>query len=72
MTAISGHVLVAGMGATDCDLTTELFKRSSEALGMTFMGAVTGQAYEAGEVVDDHEAIQAIKALAASIKVVLN
>jgi len=61
-------LLVAGMGAPDCDLTIEMFRRAGEALGMTFLKVVTAKAYEAGEVVDDREAVQAIGELATLIR----
>jgi len=54
-------------GAPDCDLTIEMFRRACEALGMTFLVAVTAEAYDMGEVDTDPEVAQALDALAATI-----
>ncbi|MFC2139348.1 flavodoxin family protein [Bacteroidota bacterium] len=51
MTGKKGALLLpAGSGESDCDLTIEMFKRSFEALGVDFLGAVTAEAYDAGDV----------------------
>jgi len=60
-------LLPAGTGAPDCDLTIEMFRRACEALGMTFLVAVTAEAYDMGEVDTDPEVAQALDALAATI-----
>ena len=46
-------LLPAGSGEGDCDLTIEMFKRSFDALGVEFLGAVTAEAYDAGDVKND-------------------
>jgi len=60
-------LLPAGTGAEDCDLTIELFKRSFEALGINFLGAMTAKAYDVGEVNKDTNALSNIDQLASLI-----
>ena len=57
-------LIPAGSGAKDCDLTIEMFKRSFEALEIEFIGVVTAKAYDEGDVLNDTEAMNAIKELA--------
>ncbi len=56
-------LLPAGTGATDCDLTIEMFRRAAEALGMITLGTVTAKAYDKDEVKDDAEAMENLKRL---------
>ena len=60
-------LLPAGTGAEDCDLTIEIFKRSFEALGVNYLGAVTAKAYDVGEVNADVNALVNIDQLASLI-----
>jgi multimeric flavodoxin WrbA len=53
-------LLPAGTGEPDCDLTIEMFKRSAKALEMSYIGEVTAEAYDAGEVNNDTKAIASI------------
>lgn len=46
-------LIPAGAGNRDCDLTIEMFKRSFEALEIEFIGAVTAEAYDEGDVLKD-------------------
>ncbi len=57
-------ILPAGSGASDCDLTIEMFKRSFDALGVEFLGAVTSEAYDIGDAYNDKDALQNIEKLA--------
>lgn len=57
-------ILPAGSGASDCDLTIEMFKRSFEALGVEFLGAVTSESYDIGDAYKDNDALQNIEKLA--------
>lgn len=61
-------LLPAGSGASDCDLTTEMFRRTFEALGIDFIGTAPAVAYDAGDAVKDPETSAAVQALAAAIK----
>ena len=54
-------LLPAGSGEIDCDLTTEMFRRSFELLGVEFLGAVTAKAYDIGDIEKDSKALEAIK-----------
>lgn len=60
-------ILPAGSGVGDCDLTIEMFKRSSEALGLEYIGAVTSESYDAGDALKDITALKEIENLAARI-----
>ena len=57
-------ILPAGTGAPDCDLTIEMYKRSFNALGVEFIGAVTSESYDIGDASIDKEASQNIEKLA--------
>lgn len=61
-------ILPAGTGAGDCDLTIEMFKRSFNALGVDYIGAVTSKAYDAGDAYNDKQAMQSIEELITKIK----
>ena len=60
-------ILPAGSGASDCDLTIEMFKRSFEALGVEYLGAVTSESYDIGDAYNDKAALQNIEKLAKTI-----
>jgi multimeric flavodoxin WrbA len=60
-------ILPAGTGASDCDLTIEMFKRSFEALGIKYLGAVTSESYDVGDAYNDKDALQNIEKLAETI-----
>ena len=60
-------ILPAGTGASDCDLTTEMFKRSFNALGLEFLGAVTSESYDIGDANNDKVALGNIEKLAKTI-----
>lgn len=60
-------LLPAGTGASDCDLTIEMFKRSFEALGIKYIGAVISTAYDIGEAKNDKNAKNSIVELSAQI-----
>lgn len=57
-------ILPAGTGAGDCDLTTEMFKRSFEALGIELIYTVTSETYDAGDAYNDKDALKEIENLA--------
>ncbi len=57
-------LLPAGTGERDCDLTIEMFKRACQALGIEYLGAVTAQAYDAGDVENDKNALSSVALLA--------
>jgi len=61
-------LLPAGSGASDCDLTIEMFKRSFEALGIELIGWVTSESYDLGEAINDKQALTDIKKLSQLIK----
>ncbi len=56
-------LLTAGSGASDCDLTIELFKRTFTCLEIDFLGEVSAKGYDAGEVKSDFDAINSINKL---------
>ena len=60
-------ILPAGTGEADCDLTIEMFKRSFDALGIEYLGAVTSKASDIGDTEKDQRAIGQIKQLASRI-----
>lgn len=60
-------ILPAGSGASDCDLTIEMFKRSFEALSVEFLGAVTSESYDIGDAYKDNDALQNIEKLAETL-----
>jgi len=60
-------ILPAGSGAGDCDLTTEMFKRSFNALGVKLIQTITSEAYDAGDAKNDMKALSEIKELATAI-----
>ena len=60
-------LLPAGTGTPDCDLTIEMFRRSAEALQLTYIGAVTAKAYDIGDVKQDKNARESISELTAQI-----
>lgn len=49
-------LLAAGVGEKDCDLTTEMFTRMARSLKMEFIGRVTAEAYDIGDVKKDEKA----------------
>jgi multimeric flavodoxin WrbA len=59
----SALLLPAGTGVKDCDLTIEMFRRSFEALGVEFIGAVTAEAYDIGDVRNNNSAKNEMTAL---------
>lgn len=60
-------ILPAGSGEGDCDLTIEMFKRTFEALGIQYLGAVTSKTYDIGDAEKDTVAIEHIQQLANQI-----
>jgi len=60
-------ILPAGSGAGDCGLTTEMFKRSFDALGVELIQTITSEAYDAGDTNNDAKALSEIKELAMAI-----
>lgn len=60
-------LLPAGTGATDCDLTIEMFKRSFDALGVELIGIVAAEAYDIGEASNDKNAMASINELILTI-----
>jgi multimeric flavodoxin WrbA len=46
-------LLPAGDGASDCDLTIEMFRRVFETLGIDYLGAVTSKSYNIGDAEKD-------------------
>ncbi len=46
-------ILSAGSGATDCDLTVEMFKRVFASLDVDYVDAVTVKAYDVGDAIKD-------------------
>ena len=56
-------LLPAGVGSSDCDLTTEQFKRMSKALGIDIIKTITAKAYDIGEVLNDKAALEEIESL---------
>ncbi len=63
-------LLPAGVGEKDCDLTTEMFKRMSRSLKLEFIGVVTAEAYDIGDVKKDEKAMIAIQELGIKINTV--
>lgn len=61
-------LLPAGSGASDCDLTTEMFRRIFKALGIEYIGAALALAYDAGDAVKDPKTSEAVRELAEAIK----
>jgi len=57
----------AGTGEKDCDLTIEMFKRSFQALGIKYIGSVTAEAYDIGDLKNDHTALSEVEALTAKL-----
>ena len=62
-------LLPAGVGEKDCDLTTKMFKRMARSLKLEFIGVVTAEAYDIGDVKKDESVIKAISNLAKRINV---
>ncbi len=60
-------LLPAGVGEKDCDLTTEMFTRISRSLKMEFIGRVTAEAYDIGDVKKGAKVMKAIADLAKEI-----
>ena len=60
-------LLPAGVGESDCDLTTEMFKRVFEALKIDFLGLVPAKAYDEGDILEDAIALNLAKELAKTI-----
>jgi len=60
-------ILPAGTGASDCDLTIEMFKRSFKALGVKYLGVVTSESYDIGDAYNDKDALQNIEKLVKTI-----
>ncbi len=60
-------ILPAGSGAGDCDLTTEMFKRSFKALGVEYIDAITSESYDAGDAYNDKQAQKSIENLSGKI-----
>ena len=61
-------ILPAGTGSADCDLTTEMFKRTFDALDIEFLGVVTSKSYDVGDAYNDKEALQNVELLAQKLK----
>jgi multimeric flavodoxin WrbA len=57
-------LLPAGVGEKDCDLTTEMFKRMARSLKLDFVGVVTAEAYEIGDVGKKQDVMSALAELA--------
>ncbi len=57
-------LLPAGVGKSDCDLTTGQFNRIFNALEIGFIDTVTAKAFDIGDLEKDTEAIQNLKTLA--------
>lgn len=49
-------LLAAGSGASDCDLTVEMLRRTFEALGVAFVGTVVSRSYDTGDAARDADA----------------
>lgn len=60
-------LLPAGSGSGDCDLTIEMFKRVFAALGIEYVGGVTAEAFEEGDVLSNSDIEINIEALAGKI-----
>ncbi|PLX22745.1 MAG: hypothetical protein C0599_05680 [Salinivirgaceae bacterium] len=60
-------LLPAGSGHGDCELTISMLKRMSSALEMQYLGAVTAEAYDEGDVLNNASVSQAIKELSVAI-----
>ena len=60
-------ILPAGTGAGDCDLTSEMFKRSFTALGVSLINVVTSESFDEGDAEKDEKALIRVKALANQI-----
>lgn len=60
-------ILPAGTGASDCDLTIEIFIRSFKALGVEYVDAITSESYDAGDAYNDEQALKDIESLAKKI-----
>ena len=45
-----GLLLPAGVGSRDCDLTIAMIKRMCEALELNYIGEITAEAYDEGDV----------------------
>lgn len=56
-------ILPAGSGESDCNLTLEMFRRVFDTLGVEFIGAITSQAYDAGDSFNDKKALNEIENL---------
>lgn len=63
----SALLLPAGSGSGDCDLTIEMFKRIFEALKIDFIGTVTAEVYDIGDVNQNDEVKRQISELAQNI-----
>jgi multimeric flavodoxin WrbA len=63
-------LLPAGSGHGDCELTISMLKRMSEALEIKYLGAVTAEAYDEGDVLKNDSVSQAINELSKAIKVI--
>jgi len=61
-------LMAAGTGNKDCDLTTEMFRRTFEALGIEFIGKASTEAYDIGDAENDKNAIHVIEQLSRKIK----
>ena len=60
-------LLPAGFGSSDCDLTIEMFRRITEALGIAFLGAATAKAFDIGDASNDPQVAEAVRILASKI-----
>ncbi len=60
-------LLPAGVGEKDCDLTTEMFTRMARSLKMEFVGRVTAEAYDIGDVKKDEKVMNEIADLSKKI-----
>lgn len=60
-------ILPAGSGEVDCDLTIEMFNRIFSALDIEYIGHLTAEAYDEGDVKKDISAIASIKELGEKI-----
>ncbi len=61
-------ILSAGSGASDCDLTIEMYRRIFKTLGIEFSGAITAEAYNAGDVCSNEKVNNEIELLIKRIK----
>lgn len=63
-------ILPAGSGASDCDLTIEMFNRVFNTLGIELIGQITSKAYDAGDSFNDRSALLEIEKLVDQLKLI--